>query len=326
VIDNGFMVVRLAVAVLLTITSLWLTAYAGQPAATPRIGVLDPLGSATFAEGLRNGLRQAGYSEGANLFIEWRQPSETEEELQSLVTNLARSGVNLLVTTGSPATRAALQTSLPVVFLVGDPVATGFASSLARPGGNGTGVSVVATELEAKRLELLHQLAPKARSIVYLVALSNPAVLKAQPGLRAAARTLGVEIETLDASNPRELDVALRALQQSPPEALLVSPIAFYLPHSVAIAQAARKSRIPALYGYREFVADGGLASYGPNLKQIGSLIAGYVVKIIRGAKPGDLPIEQMSKYELVIDLRAAREQGIKVPQELLYRADEVIR
>src|SRR5262249_4463395 len=208
---------------------------------TRRVGVLDPLGSATFAEGLRQALRQAGYHEGGNLFIEWRQPSETEEELQSVVRDLVRSKVDLMVTTGTPATRAALQgASLQVVFLVGDPVKAGFASSLAKPGGKGTGVSVVSPELEAKRLELLHHLAPKARRIRHLTSLSNPLAKSMMPALQAAARTLGVQVETLDATDPRELEVALHALQQSAPEALLVAPIAFYLPHRAAIARAAR--------------------------------------------------------------------------------------
>ena len=294
---------------------------------TPRIGVIDPTGSANFAEGLGEALRQAGYSEGANLFIEWRRPSETEGELQSVVREMVRPKVDLMVTTGSPATRLALQgAALPVVFLVGDPVRAGFASSLAKPSGNGTGVSVVSPELGAKRLELLHQLAPKARRIGYLTDLSNPLVKRAMPGVQTAARTLGLQLEILDAPDPRELEVALRALQQRPSEALLVAPIAFYLSQAAAIARAASERRIPAMYAYREFVADGGLASYGPDLKRIGGVMAGYVIKILRGAKPSELPIEQMSKYELVIDLRAAREQGIKIPQEILMRADEVIR
>src|SRR5262245_40329320 len=216
----------------------------------PRIGVLDPSESAALAEGFRDGLRQAGYSEGNNFTVEWRRCSETEEELQSVVSDLMRSRVSLIVTMGSPATRAALQnTSLPVVFLVGNPVATGFASSLAKPGGNGTGVSVVTTELEVKRLELLHQLVPKARRVGVLTSLSNPLASHNMARVQAAARTLGIQLEAIDASSPRDLDVALRALQREPPEALLVPPVAFYMAHGAAIAQALRKSRIPTIYG-----------------------------------------------------------------------------
>jgi putative tryptophan/tyrosine transport system substrate-binding protein len=294
---------------------------------TRRVGVLDPFGSTTFEEGLRDALRRGGYSEGTNLFIEWRRSSENEEELRSGVSNLVRSNVDLMVTVGTSATRAALQgAALPVVFVSGDPVRAGFASSLSKPGGNGTGVSLLTPELEVKRLELLHQLAPKARRIGYLVNLSHPLAKPQMPGFEAAARTLGVEIEFLDAPDPPGLDVALRALQSSPPEALLVAAIPFYLSHRTSITQVARKTRIPAMYAYREFVADGGLASYGPDLRRVGSVMGAFVVKILRGSKPSELPIEQMSEYELVVNLRVARDQGSKVPQELLLRAEEVIR
>ena len=325
-IKGGFGALRFALLFLFSVTVVCVLAHADQPTAT-RIGVIYPLGSATFAEGLRDGLHQAGYSEGSNLTVEWRRPSETEGELRSVVSDLVRSKVDLIVTTGTPAARAALQgAALPVVFLSGDPVRAGLATSLAKPGGNGTGVSALTPELEVKRLELLHQLAPKARRIGYLNSLSNPQSKRQIPGFEAAARGLGVQIEILDAADPGELDVALRALQENPPEALQVAANVFFLPHSAAIARAVRKSRIPAMYAYREFVEDGGLASYGPDLKRIGGVMAGYVIKILKGAKPSELPIEQMSEYELVINLRVARELRIKVPQELLLRADEVIR
>jgi putative ABC transport system substrate-binding protein len=312
---------------LVSVAPVWLTARAEQQAATPRIGVLDPSGSATWAEGFREGLRRAGYREGNNLVVEWRRPAETEKELQSAASDLMRSRVGLVVTLGTPATRAALQgASLPVVFLVGDPVAAGFAASLAKPGGNATGVSVISPDLVVKRLELLHQLAPKARRIGHLSSLSNPAVPRVLPRLRAAARTLGVELETIDASDSRGLDVVLHTLPNRPLDALLVAPIAFYLARGADITEAVHRSRIPAVYPYREFLTDGGLASYGPDLKAIGSLMAGCVDKILKGANPAELPIEEVSTYQLIINLRAAHEFGINVPQEILFRADEVIR
>jgi putative ABC transport system substrate-binding protein len=296
-------------------------------AAMPRIAVVDPFGSTTFGEGFRSGLRRTGYSEGKNIAVEWRRSAETDEELQALVSDLGRSGIDLMVTIGSPATRAALQrTALPVVFLVGDPVATGFAASLAKPGGKGTGVSVVSPELGVKRLELLQKLVPKARRIGHLVDPTNPLEIRMRPGIQAAARTLGVQLESMDAANPLQLESVLRALQKNPPDALLVSPVAFFLAHGAAITEAARKSRIPAMYPYREFLAVGGLMSYGPDQYRIGDLMAGYVDRILRGAKPGDLAIEQMSKYDLVVDMRVARKMGIRVPQDLLLLADEVIK
>jgi len=260
-------VTAFALAVLLSIASVWPIACADQPAATVRIGVLDPSGSKAWAEGFRDGLSQTGYSVGRNITVEWRRTAETKGELQSAASDLVHSQVGLMVTTGSFATSVALQnTSLPVVFLSGDPVAAGFASSLAKPGGRGTGVSAVTPELSVKQLELVHELAPKARRVGFLASLSNPLASRQLKSLQAAARTLGVRLEVFDASNARELDVALRALEQNPPEALIVSPNVFYLSHTHAIVQAARKRRIPAVYGYREFVADGGLMSYHVDL------------------------------------------------------------
>jgi putative tryptophan/tyrosine transport system substrate-binding protein len=238
VTDTGTAALKFTVAVLLIIVSVWPTAKADQPATPPRIGVLDPSGSTAWAEGFRDGLSLAGYSVGRNLTLEWRRTAETEVELQSAVSDLVHSRIGLIVTTGSSATRAALQnTSLPVVFLGGDPVAAGFASSLAKPGGRATGVSAVTPELSVKQLELLHQLAPKARRVGFLASLSNPLASRQLTSLQAAARTLGVRLEVFDASNTRELDVALHTLEQNPPEALMVPMYVFYLSHTNAIVR-----------------------------------------------------------------------------------------
>jgi ABC-type uncharacterized transport system substrate-binding protein len=309
------------------VTSLCAIVHADQPLATPRIGVLNPFPSSTLEEGIRDGIHQAGYTEGKTIILEWRRSTGPEEELRSLAIDLVRSKVDLIVAIGSPATRAALQvTTVPVVLLSGDPVGAGFAASLARPGGNGTGVSVLTPELVPKRLELLHLLVPQARRIGYLVNLSNPLASGIMADLQTAARKLGLQIETFDAPTVRTLDTALDAIRRNPPDALIVSSEAYFLTYKAKIAQAVRKAKIPAIFTYREYVADGALVSYGPSLKQIGGLLAVYVDKILRGAKPADLPIEQMSKYELVIDVRVAREMSMQVPQELLLRADEIIR
>ncbi len=324
---NGLTALKLAFAFLVSFPLLVPLAQADQPATTPRIGVIDPLGSAIFAESLRDGLRRASYNEGQNIIIEWRGTAETEEELQVLVNDLVRSKIDLLVTVGTPATRAALRwTTLPIVFTVGDPVLSGFAASLAKPGGNGTGVSSLAPELGAKRVEVIHQLAPKARRIGYLTSPANPLANLNLPDIQKAARSFGLQLEIFTASNPRELDDALHLIEKRPPEALLVAPVSFYVSHSAAIVQAARNARIPTLYPFREYLINGGLAAYGVDLKRMGGLLASYVDKILRGAKPADLPIEQMSKYDLVIDLRLAREMHIHVPQDLLLRADELIK
>jgi len=319
---QSFLVVGLA---------LWLGANANgaAPADPPRIGFLTPVPeSGPDREGFRQGLRELGYVEGKNILVDWRS-GETGQELRVLAEALVKGKVDVIVTTGTPATRAAIQgtTTIPVVFAgVGDPVASGFAVSLAKPGRNGTGVSVFATELYPKRLELLHQLAPKARRITYLLNSSNPLTPRFLEATEIAARTLGVRLQTLDARNTRELDVVLQSLDKNPPEAILVGGDLLYLAHKAKVAAAVRKARVPAIFaseGYHEY---GALMSYGPSLREAGRLAAVYVDKILKGAKPSELPIQQISRYELIFDLRLARELRIDVPRELLARADKVIK
>ena len=303
------------------------TAYADQPPAIPRISVLMPAVPA-MEEGLRQGLQELGYIEDRNIIIDWRRSAGTDQELRSLAADLVRSKAAIIVAAGTSATRAAMETTttVPVVFHVGDPVASGFAASLARPGGNGTGVSVISHELIAKRLELLHQLMPRAKRIVYLMNPSNPMASQLLEEVQKAARALGMRVHTLDARNVPEIDAAMRKMQRRIADACLVGGDLLFLAEKARIARAIRDNRMPAVFAYREFHEDGALMSYGPSLKATMHSVAKYVDKILKGAKPADLPIEQISKYDLVIDLRVAREMGITVPQELLFRADEVIR
>ena len=258
----------------------------------------------------------------------WRRFAGGGEELRSLAADLARSKVDVIVADTTAAGRAALEATAtsPVVFLSGDPVATGLAASLAKPGRNGTGVSVVSTELYPKRLEYLHLLAPRARRIAFLTNSSNPIAAPQLAALQKAAPMLGVQLVMLDARNESELGTVLRALLGGEAEGVIVSNDSVFRSNKSKIAQALRKTRLPAIYPYRAYLEDGVLMSFGPNLKVVGRKLAVYVDKILKGAKPADLPIEEMSTYELVINLRIARELGLKVPQELLFRADEVIR
>jgi putative ABC transport system substrate-binding protein len=299
------------------------------PADHPRIGFLTPLpGSGPDRVGFRQGLRELGYVEGKNIVIDWRR-GETSQELRSLAEALVKGKVNVIVTTGTPATRAAMQgtATIPVVFAgIGDPIASGFAMSLAKPGRNGTGVSVFAAELYPKRLELLHRLAPKARRITWLINSSNPLTATFLEETEMATRTLGIQLQTLDARNTRELDAVLRSLDKNPPEAILVGGDLLYLAHKEKVAAAVRKSRVPAIFTSDGYHEHGALMSYGPSLREAGRLAAVYVDKILTGASPSELPIQQISRYELIIDLRLARELGIDVPRELLVRADKVIR
>jgi putative ABC transport system substrate-binding protein len=217
-------------------------------------------------------------------------------------------------------------TTVPIVFGSGDPVATGLAASLARPGGNATGVSVLSTELYPKRLEYLHWLAPRARRIAFLMNSSNPIAVTQLEATQKAAPSLGVQLVKLDARNERELRSVLHALERGAADGAIVTNDLVYRSTASQVAQVLRKARLPAIFPYRQYLEEGGLMSYGPDPKEVGRKLAVYVDKILKGAKPADLPIEQLSKYELVIDLRVARELKLNVPQDLLLRADEVIR
>ena len=311
--------------------ALLLGAAAGSaaPADPPRIAFLTPLAeSASLRQFFRQGLRELGYIEGKNINIEWRR-ADTGQQLQALADELVKEKVDVIVTTGTPAARAAMQASatIPVVFAsVGDPIVSGFAASLARPGRNGTGVSIVSTELYPKRVEFLHQLAPKARRITYLTNSSNPIAARLLEEVEIAARKLGVRIQVRDARDAGELDAVLRTLGKNRPEAILVGGDLLYLANMEKVADAVRKARVPAMFPYDDFHEYGALMSFSASMGESGRLAAGYVDKILKGAKPAELPIQQISRFELIIDLRLAREQGIKVPQEMLFRADKVIQ
>jgi putative ABC transport system substrate-binding protein len=302
-------------------------AWAEQPSIA-RIGVITagPENS-PWEENLRNGLRELGYVEGKNIVIEWRRSLGTDEELRSVASQLAASKVELIVAFSTPAAGAALRaTTVPVVFVAGDPVGAGLAASLARPGGQGTGVSMFNRELAGKRMELLRQVAPSIRRIVFLMNPSNPLDARMLEEAQKAARTLSVKLDTLGARNADELDVALRALPRSAADGLLVANDLFLVVNRAKVTQAVRKAKLPAIFPFKEYHDAGALMSYGPTTREATRAVAVYVDKILKGAKPSELPIEQMSKYELIIDLRVARAMGIHVPQELLLRADEVIR
>ena len=235
--------------------------------------------------------------------------------------------LHLIVAVGSPPTRAALDaTNVPVVFIAGDPIAAGFAASLAKPGGRATGLSVVYTELVTKQIDLLRQLVPRAKRIGHLTNSSNPVATLGLEEARNAARTLGVRLVTFDARNTVELDASLHAIQRRAVDAVLVSGELMLLANKTKIAQSLRKSKVPAMFPFKDYHEDGELMSYGPNLRETMRRVATYVDKIIKGASPSEIPIEQVSKYELVVDRRLARELGIEIPQSILVRADEVIR
>ncbi|MGH9578815.1 MAG: ABC transporter substrate-binding protein, partial [Terriglobales bacterium] len=316
---------------LLTVLALAMSvlpvAYADPATAQVRIGALTPLVTTSPEEGLRQGLAELGYVEGRNLIIE-RRGAESSEGLRSAAADLVRSKVNLIVAFGTQAAHAALSATatIPVVFLSGDPVATGLAASLAHPGGNASGVSTLSSELMPKRLELLQQVAPHVRRVILLGNPSNPL----HPGILKealkAGEALRIQVVAVDARNAVELDAALRRLRHRASDGVMVSSDLLFLANRAKVAAAVARARLPGMFPGRDYHDAGILMSYGTNLKEAMRRAAAYVDKILKGAKPSELPIEQLSSYEFVVNLRVAREMGINIPQSILLRADEVIR
>lgn len=293
------------------------------------IGFLSQCSSSFDQEAFTEGLRELGYVEGKNILVVWRHFPGNVEQLRSAADELVRSHVDIIVTCSTAATRAAFAAtrSIPIVFTgIADPIASGVATSLARPGANATGVSVLVPELYPKRLDLLRQVAPRVRRVAFIVNLSSPGSALALRPLQAAAETLDIKLEVHDTRNAEAVEAALRTLSRASVDGVLIGGDTIVFSQGAQIAQAVIKARLPAVYPWRQFHAYGALMSYGPDPSQIMRRGARYVDRILKGARPEDLPIEQVSKIDLIIDLRVAREMGMSVPQELLYRADEVLR
>jgi putative ABC transport system substrate-binding protein len=295
----------------------------------PKIGFLTPNAEGVpLEQGFHQGLRELGYSEGSSIIIEWRRAKDREDLDAPLASELVQRQVDLIVTVTTSAARAAMKATatIPIVFLSGAPVSSGLATSVAHPDRNATGLSYMTSELFPKRLEYLHWLAPHARSIAYLVVPSNALSASQIEAVQKGAHLLGLELIRLDASDRDELDVALRAIPHSGANAVLIGGDSLIYSNMEKVARAVRRAKLPAMFPYADYRDYGALMCYGPDTKEAGRKMAVYVDKILKGAKPADLPIEEISAYKLIIDLRVARELGINVPQKLLYRADEVIR
>jgi len=304
-----------------------------QPAAKiARIGWLgvSPATNPHLIEAFRQGLRDLGYVEGRNLVIEIRSAEGKFERLPALAAELVALKVDVIVVGGTPAALAAKQatTILPIVVsAVGDPVGSGLVTSLARPGGNVTGVSNLSLELVAKRLELLKQAVP---GVSRVAVLWQPGVLDEhtediRKGAEVAARALGVQLQFVEARSPKDFDRAFSEITRARPGALTVLPSSMFLIERRRLVDLTAKNRLPAVYFVREFVDAGSFMSYGPDLPDLNRRAATYVDKILKGAKPGDLPIEQPTKFELVINLKTAKALGLTIPPSLLQRADQVI-
>lgn len=290
-----------------------------------RIGWLAPAPVPSNLQAFRDGLRVLGYAEGTNLEIVQRY-AIGPEPLAGVAAELVAAGVDVFMTSSNGAAQAAKNTagSIPVVFVTGNPVETGLVVSLARPGANLTGLSLVTTGLDAKRLQLLKEVSPKVSRVGVLM---QPLHLQlAIPEVEAAGRSLGLEIVRLEVRVAVDIQLTLDAAAKDRVGALLPLSTPLFNAEKQRIVSLAARHRLPAMYEHRDFTEAGGLLSYGPDIVDVFRRAAGYVDKILRGAKPADLPVEQPTKIELVINLKTARSLGLTIPQALLRRADEVIQ
>jgi putative ABC transport system substrate-binding protein len=304
-----------------------LAAGAQQAGKVYRIGYL---GSQLFESfnAFRTGLRELGWVEGRNLAIEYRLTEGRNERYSAAAAELAGLKVDLIVTTNSPGTRAAKEATatIPIVMIgPGDPVGAGFVESLARPGGNITGIASLGSEFAPKFLQLLKEAIPGVSRVVVLSNPTNPGNAPAVKAAQAAGPALGIRVQVVEVTAPADFDQAFSAMLKERAEALLVGPEPLFIAQRRSLIDFAAAHRLPAVYGSRAFVDEGGLMSYGasdPGLYRRG---ATYVDKILRGAKPGDLPVEQPTKFDLIINLRTAKVLGLTIPPSLLQRADQVI-
>jgi putative ABC transport system substrate-binding protein len=308
----------------------WPLAARAQQPAMPVIGFLGPSSPQLFAERLRaiaQGLQETGYHDGRNVTIEYRWAGGDTNQLPALAADLARRPVTMMVAAGLSATLAAkATTTLPVVFFIGeDPVELRLVASLSRPGGNLTGVTTLNTEAGPKRLELVRELVPSAKAIALLVNPKSPNADALARGMQAAARTLGLTLILLRAGSERDFDAAFASLAEQRAGALVITTDAFFISRIEQLARLSLRHAVPAIFQYRNFVAAGGLMSYGGSFTDPYREVGVYAGRILKGEKPADLPVQQATKIELFLNLKTARALGLEVPPTLLARADEVI-
>jgi putative tryptophan/tyrosine transport system substrate-binding protein len=309
-------------------------AQAQQPKKVPRIGYLgnpSPSASSAHIEAFRQGLRELGYVEGKNIVIEWRHHEGKLDRLPALAAELVRLKVDVIVTAGPPATRAAKEATatIPIVMANdGDPVGTGLVASLARPGGNITGLSTIAPELSGKQLEILKEVVPKASRVAVFTTSTIPGHAKKLKEVELAAKAFGLQLQYLDIlGGPKDIETAFRAAGKGRADAVLMLVSGgFVSAHRTEIVELAIKSRLPAIYPNSQYVDAGGLMTYGVSLTDLDRRAATHVDKILKGRKPADLPVEQPTKFEFVINLKAAKQIGLTIPPNVLARADKVIK
>jgi putative tryptophan/tyrosine transport system substrate-binding protein len=306
---------------------------AQQPAKVPRLGylVVAPLSTISQrTEAFRQGLRELGYVEGKNLVIEWRSAGGNPERMPTLATELVQLKVDVIVTAGSSATRPAkaATVTIPIVMAQdGDPVVNGFVASLARPGGNITGLSTLTPEINGKRLELLKEIVPKLSRVAVFGTSTNAEDAKTLEEIKLAAGAMKVQLEYLDVGTVKDIDPGFRAATKARADAVLWAVSGSVTRnHRTQVVEIAIKSRLPAIYNAADWVEEGGLVAYGVSYTDLFRRAATYVDKILKGTKPADLPVEQPTKFEFSINLKAAKQIGLTIPPNVLARADRVIR
>ena len=319
----------LVAAAILTVA---MVANAQQPTKVPRIGYLAAVSRSANAvriEAFRQGLRELGYVEGKNIVIEYRYAEGKRDRLPALAAELVRLKVDIIVTGGGSSTRAVKEatSTIPIVMAQDDdPVGNGFVASLTRPGGNITGLATLAPELSGKQLELLKEIVPKLSRVAVLGSSTNPGNAQALKETELAAGALAVKLQYLDVLDPKDIEIAFRAASKGRADAVLTLTSSILYSQRAQLADLAVKSRLAAIYPFPEYVEAGGLMSYGVSLTDLHRRAVTYVDKILKGRKPADLPVEQPRKFELVINLKTAKQIGLTIPPSVLYRADKVIK
>ena len=307
-------------------------ARAQQATKIPRIGFLitsSPSAIAPRMDAFRQGLRELGYVEGKNIAIERRHAEGKFDRLPALAAELVSLKVDIIVSSGPTATRPAKSatSTIPIVMTFDDdPVGSGFVASLARPGGNITGLSTLSPEISGKQLELLKEIVPKLGRVAVIGTSTRQGTEQSLKELETAAAAFGVKLQYLDIPNSKDIESAFRAASKERADAVLVLQSPVFNSFRAQIADLALKSRLPAAYPRREFVEDGGLMSYGASIFDLDRRAATYVDKILKGAKPSDLPVEQPTKFEFIVNLKAAKQIGLTIPPNVLARANQIIR
>jgi ABC-type uncharacterized transport system substrate-binding protein len=318
-----------SILIAVVLVAVAIIAEAQQPKNVPRIGYLGGSGVSRI-DAFRQGLRELGYVEGKNIVIESRRfTGGKPDRLAALAAELVRLKVDVIVTSGSNPTRAAKEATatIPIVMAQDpDPVGNGFIASLARPGGNITGLSNLGPELSGKRLELLKEVVPRVKRVAVFGTSTFPGNAQILRETELAAGALRLQLQYLDVLDPKNIETAFQGASKGRAEAVLVLAGPVFTSQRTQLADLSVKSRLPAIYYATEFVEDGGLMTYGANRSDLARRAATYVDKILKGAKPADLPVEQPTKFEFVINLKAAKQIGLTIPPNVLARADRVIR